>query len=81
MNKPTRKREFYGTTTLGEKGQVVVPVEARNGLKLKKGEKLLVFSFGHNMLALAKLTQVEVFAKHMEQNLKGIRSVLKKHKN
>lgn len=35
---------FLGSATIGEKGQIVIPVEARNALDLKTGEKLLVMS-------------------------------------
>ena len=33
----------FGATTLGERGQIVVPVEIRNKLKVKKGEKFVAF--------------------------------------
>jgi AbrB family looped-hinge helix DNA binding protein len=46
----------YGTTTIGEKGQVVIPAEARKSLGSEPGEKLLVFGTGREMLALAKLS-------------------------
>lgn len=78
MNKDFKKREFFGTTTLGEKGQVVIPAEARNAFKLKKGEKLLVFGFGNDMVAFSKLSHMEEFAHHLEERLRGIRSMLKK---
>lgn len=67
---------FYGTTTVGEKGQVVIPAEARDAMKLKKGEKLLVFSMGHGMLALAKLEHLAKFEKHMTQRLAAIRKAV-----
>lgn len=67
---------FYGTTTLGEKGQVVIPAEARNALKLKKGEKLLVFSMGHGMLALTKLEHLAKFEQHMTKRLAAIRKAV-----
>jgi AbrB family looped-hinge helix DNA binding protein len=69
---------FYGTTTLGEKGQVVIPVEAREAMDLKKGEKLLVFGMGHEMLALSKLARLEKFASHMAERLNAIRKIIKK---
>ncbi|MCL5070100.1 MAG: AbrB/MazE/SpoVT family DNA-binding domain-containing protein [Actinobacteria bacterium] len=34
--------KFYGTTTVGEKGQVVLPAELRRELKIKAGDKLAV---------------------------------------
>jgi AbrB family looped-hinge helix DNA binding protein len=38
--------KFYGSTTVGERGQVVIPAEARRDLNISHGTKLLVFS-GH----------------------------------
>lgn len=37
--------KIYGTTTLNEKGQAVIPAEARSALGLVAGSKLLVL--GH----------------------------------
>jgi len=33
---------FYGWITVSEKGQIAIPVEARNDLRIKTGDKLLV---------------------------------------
>jgi len=35
--------KFYGSTVVGERGQVVIPAEARQEMGLEPGEKLLVF--------------------------------------
>jgi AbrB family looped-hinge helix DNA binding protein len=35
--------KFYGSVTIGERGQVVIPIEARKELELEPGAKLLVF--------------------------------------
>ena len=69
--------EFYGTTTLGEKGQIVIPVEARTGLNLKKGDKLLVFSVG-GMIVCAKLANLQKFASHLAEKAAKIRSLITK---
>ena len=34
---------FFGTTTIGERGQVVIPAEIRKKLKIKNGGKFIVF--------------------------------------
>ena len=34
---------FYGSVTVGERGQVAIPVEARRELKIAPNSKLLVF--------------------------------------
>jgi AbrB family looped-hinge helix DNA binding protein len=36
------KPEFYGSATVGERGQVVLPASARKRLGLAKGDKMLV---------------------------------------
>lgn len=72
--------QFYGATTVGEKGQVVIPAEAREAMGLKKGDKLLVFGMGCDMVALSKLSKVEQFASHLSGRLDAIREVIKKSK-
>ncbi len=33
----------YGTTVMGERGQLVIPAEAREELEIQPGEKMVVF--------------------------------------
>jgi AbrB family looped-hinge helix DNA binding protein len=73
-------KRFYGTTTVGEKGQIVMPIKARKDLRLGKGEQLLVFGMGEDMVAFVKLEQVQKIASHLSENLKMIDQVLKKTK-
>lgn len=35
--------KIFGTTSMGERGQVVIPSEAREELDIKPGEKFVVF--------------------------------------
>jgi len=70
--------QFYGTGTVGEKGQLVIPAEARAAMKLKKGEKLLIFGMGCDMLTLAKLSNLEQFASRLSGRLEVIREIIKK---
>lgn len=80
----TKKRktseQFYGTTTLGEKGQVVIPAEARKAMDIHKGSKLLVFGMGCDMIAFSKLSKVEQFASHLATRLESIRGIINKSK-
>jgi len=39
--------KLYGTVTVGERGQIVIPVEARKELGLEPSTKLLVFGSPH----------------------------------
>jgi AbrB family looped-hinge helix DNA binding protein len=40
------KHNFYGSTTVGERGQIVLPAKLREDLKIEAGDKLLVLSAG-----------------------------------
>ena len=81
MIKPyNSQKDFYGLTTLGEKGQVVIPAAARTTLLLKKGEKMLVFGMSKDILVLAKVKHLEQFASHLSQKLKTINEIIKKTK-
>ena len=42
MDAPEGKR-FYGSVTVSERGQIVIPVDARKDFAIKTGDKLLVF--------------------------------------
>lgn len=69
---------FYGTTTLGERGQVVIPAKAREDFKLEKGEQLLVFGMHENIITLVKVQQAHKFVEDLSVKLKSMKSVLKK---
>ena len=72
--------QFYGTATVGEKGQVVIPCEARERMQLQKGDKLLVFGMGCDMIAFTKLSNIEKFASNLSNQLETIRDVINKTK-
>lgn len=74
------KKHFYGTASIGEKGQIVIPNDARKEMNLKKGDRLLVFGIGEDMVALAKFSQIEKIASHLSDKLKMIDDIIKKTK-
>lgn len=41
--KPPEGKKFYGSVTISERGQIVIPAEARKDFKINPGDKLLVF--------------------------------------
>ncbi|MEK7574842.1 MAG: AbrB/MazE/SpoVT family DNA-binding domain-containing protein [Patescibacteria group bacterium] len=73
----TLNKNSIGVTTLGEKGQVVIPAEIRRKLKLKTGEKLIVFAKDEEMIGLSKISSIEKFMSH----LSAIKDIIKKSKN
>lgn len=53
MKQPEGKR-FYGAVTVSERGQIVIPAEARRDLGIEIGDKLLVLGDLERGLALMK---------------------------
>ena len=58
---------FLGSATMGERGQIVVPSEARKEYGMQAGDKLLVFRHPHMRgLVLAKVDDVRAVLDEME---------------
>jgi AbrB family looped-hinge helix DNA binding protein len=51
-------KKFYGSVTVSERGQIVIPVEARRDFGIEVGDKLLVFSDLKKGIALAKASVI-----------------------
>lgn len=52
-------KKSVGTTVIGERGQIVIPQEARERLNLKKGDKLLVFTKHDRFIGLIKADEID----------------------
>ena len=57
--------KFYGAATIGERGQLVIPAEARRDLNLTPATKLLVFG-AHDGCGIM-ITKAETFANFMNK--------------
>ncbi|PIR94185.1 AbrB family transcriptional regulator [Candidatus Falkowbacteria bacterium CG10_big_fil_rev_8_21_14_0_10_39_11] len=79
MKKNTDK-QFFGTATIGEKGQIVIPSAARKKMKLNKGDQLLVFGPHDEMIALVKLSEIENIITGLSEKLNSISDSIKKKK-
>jgi AbrB family looped-hinge helix DNA binding protein len=53
-NKPPERRRFYGSITVSDRGQVVIPAEARRDFGIEVGDKLLVLGDLDQGLAIVK---------------------------
>ncbi|MGB9857484.1 MAG: AbrB/MazE/SpoVT family DNA-binding domain-containing protein [Dictyoglomaceae bacterium] len=79
------KRKIYGAATLSERGQIVIPQEAREDLNLKPGDKLIVMCMGPKtglMLIKAEdlLSFFEEMTKDFEELWKFISKIKKEEK-
>ncbi len=69
-------QELFGTATVGEKGQIVIPIEARNALNIQVGDKLLVFSGpGKHGLMVVKPEIISKMAKKLTENLTEMQKI------
>jgi AbrB family looped-hinge helix DNA binding protein len=67
---------FYGSATVGERGQVVIPAEARQNMGIKPGDKLLIFSGTKgNSLSVMKAEQVTEFVSRAMAKLSRISEI------
>ncbi len=76
MNKNKKellKQCFVGVATISERGQIVIPVEAREKLNLQAGDKLLVFIPPHGGAILLILPSSLEVLLSISEALKGLR--------
>lgn len=56
------KDHFYGAATVGERGQIVIPVEARKRYGIETGDKILIMGAPHDRgLMLIKIEAMREF--------------------
>ena len=63
----------YGSTVVGERGQVVIPLEAREELNIQPGEKLVVF--GNPRRGMVILLKGDIMARFTEALMSRFSSV------
>jgi AbrB family looped-hinge helix DNA binding protein len=58
MTKEPEKKRFYGSITVSDRGQIVIPAEARRDFNIEVGDKLLVLGDLDSGLALVKASSL-----------------------
>lgn len=67
------KFKFWGSATVGTKGQLVIPAEAREGLGIKEGDKLLIVSPANGeSIVIVKPDVLEQRMQRMQTNIKDL---------
>jgi AbrB family looped-hinge helix DNA binding protein len=67
---------FFGSVTVGERGQVVIPSDVRKDLHIEPGDRLLVFRepIGKGVM-LTKLDHVHDVVQHLQSFIEKINAV------
>ena len=81
--KTSKKDAFlYGTVTVGERGQVVIPAGARQEMDINSGDKLLVFHGRKgNSLTFVKASELSKIVNKMVDHLNVIEKAVAQSKN
>ncbi len=78
MGVPGNKK-LYGTATVGSKGQIVIPADAREELNIQPGDRLYVLGSMHGSgIVLLKEDMIEHIVEQMSAQIEGFREA-KKH--
>lgn len=68
---------FLGTTTVGERGQIVIPAEARQELGIEPGQKFVVMAGHGGSLTLMKADTLSRFAEAFLQHSEKVEAVMR----
>ena len=73
---PIQGKKLYGTATVGTKGQVVIPAEAREELAIATGDRLYVIgSPDSGFIGLLKEEALEKIMQHMTEQMENFRAL------
>lgn len=76
MGAPMRK--LYGTTTVGSKGQIVIPAEAREELGIETGDRLYAVAAMHGEgIVLLKEAALEAMVDQVAAQIESFRALKK----
>ena len=56
---PPEGKKFYGSVTVSERGQMVIPSEARKDFNIKAGDKLLVLGDMDQGIAIVTMESIQ----------------------
>jgi AbrB family looped-hinge helix DNA binding protein len=70
-------KKLYGTATVGTKGQVVIPAEAREAMGIETGDKLYVFGSDH-FVGLLKEDQFREMLDRITESADAVRDLKEK---
>lgn len=70
-------KKLYGTATVGTKGQVVIPADAREQFDIKPGDRMYVVgSEKAQWIGFLKEDQLRSLVEHLTENIEQYRSVI-----
>lgn len=77
MTEITKGKYFFGTVKLGERGQIVIPKEARDVFNLKPGDNLLLVGDEEKGIAIVKADLMQDLALKIVENMNNVEDIVK----
>ena len=75
-------KKLYGTATVGTKGQIVIPAEAREELGIKPGDRLYIVNAMHGAgIVCIKEEKLEDMVQQFTAQLEDFRALQQKEDN
>lgn len=65
----SKESKILGLATVGSKGQIVIPQEARETLQINEGDKLLILKGNKNTLVLVNHEAIDLLWEKIEAHL------------
>ena len=77
MKDALHSKKLYGTATVGSKGQIVIPSDAREELGIATGERLYVVGMPNKkVIVLIKEEQMSQFVEHITDEADNVKAKL-----
>jgi AbrB family looped-hinge helix DNA binding protein len=55
------KKKMFGTVTVGERGQIVIPADIRTFFKISPGDKLIILAKNDDMIGIVSVEKFHQF--------------------
>jgi len=76
MGAPMLNKKLYGTATVGTKGQVVIPADAREELNIQPGDRLYVVNAMHGSgIVFLKEEMLESMVEQLTAQVESFRAL------
>ncbi len=74
---PLKDVTCFGTATIGKRGQIVIPAEIRKKLKIKSGEKFVIFLTPSEMIVFIPSNQFGKIISELNKKLAKLKHLTK----
>ncbi|AXV38339.1 MAG: AbrB family transcriptional regulator [Methanobacterium sp. BRmetb2] len=80
MTELKKGKYLFGTVKVGERGQIVIPKEARDKFGIKPGDSLMVLGDKKKGIAIVKTDMMKEIALKILENMNNVKDVFSSEK-